>query len=89
MLMKEYCFIDDYIISNYICFMFLKAISEAIWMKMYPYLDTFECICICPRSGAECQQNRAANPAMPLQPYEVSSYLHQVTCSSLMDFLIF
>ena len=29
MLMKEYCFIDDYIISNYICFMFLKAISEA------------------------------------------------------------
>ena len=30
--MKEYCFIDDYIISNYICLMFLKAINEAIWI---------------------------------------------------------
>ena len=42
MLVKEYCFIDDYIISNYICFMFLKAISEAIWMKMYLHIDTFK-----------------------------------------------
>ena len=32
MLMKGYCFIDDYIISSYVCFMFLKAISEGIWI---------------------------------------------------------
>ena len=28
MLMKEYCFIDDYIISNYICFMFQKQLAK-------------------------------------------------------------
>ena len=32
-------------------------------------------------SCAECEQNRAANPAMPLQPHEVSSYPYQVVAS--------
>ena len=40
MLMKEYCFIDDYIISNYICFLFLKAISEAIFFFNQSFIPT-------------------------------------------------
>ena len=28
MLMKEYCFIYDYIISSYICFMFQKQLAK-------------------------------------------------------------
>ena len=36
-------------------------------------------------SCAECQQNRAANPAMPLQPHEVSSYPYQVVASDLFE----
>ena len=36
-------------------------------------------------SCAGCQQNRAANPAMPLQPHEVSSYPYQVVASDLFE----
>ena len=36
-------------------------------------------------SCAECQQNREANPAMPLQPHEVSSYPYQVVASDLFE----
>ena len=36
-------------------------------------------------SCTECQQNRATNPAMPLQPHEVSSYPYQVVASDLFQ----
>ena len=48
-----------------------KARTAVYWPEYINQIrDTVE-------SCAECQQNRAANPAMPLQPHEMSSYPYQ------------